>query len=127
MYNYYKAIKEDVKNALVNYLPYYDKELEIDELLEKLEEDMWIDDSVTGNGSGSYTMSREEAKKCIDGNLDLLVDALYEFDKMDDIEFLKRALLEPEWADVTIRCSLLYGAISEQIDEIYQEYKSLEG
>ena len=54
-YNYLEAMTEDVKN---------DAELSLDDLLynrndleEKLNEELWINDSVTGNASGSYTFN----------------------------------------------------------------------
>ena len=70
-YNYLMNVKEDAKNAI---LENYDKE-ELKEMLltnsgrnyleDKLNEQLWIDDSVTGNASGSYTFSIYEAEEYI--------------------------------------------------------------
>ena len=57
-YNYRKEMFEDVKNAMLEH--YSDDEIisrikdDEDEFAEQLNEDLWCDDSVTGNGSGSY-------------------------------------------------------------------------
>ena len=55
-YNYLEAMKEDIKDYIRN-----DAELDVNDLLynrsdleEKLHDDLWTCDSVTGNGSGSY-------------------------------------------------------------------------
>ena len=64
MYNYYEAVKEDVLN-------YIKKEvdmngMDLDELKERLYEDLINNDSVTGNASGSYTLCRSEAQKYVE-------------------------------------------------------------
>lgn len=86
-----------------------------------LEDELWNDDSVTGNASGSYTMNTELAKEYVLDNTGMLKDALTEFgceDKAIDI------LCYDEWeyADVTIRCYLLPYAI----DRVYREDKANE-
>ena len=43
---------------------------------EKLYDELWIDDSVTGNASGSYTCNAYEAEEYIAHNLDLLAEAM---------------------------------------------------
>ena len=52
-YNCMEAITEDIKEYINNEvtLSYYSKR---DELEEYLHDTLWIVDSVTGNGSGSY-------------------------------------------------------------------------
>lgn len=86
-----------------------------------LENELWDDDSVTGNASGSYTMNTELAKEYVLDNTGMLKDALTEFGcegKAIDI------LCYDEWeyADVTIRCYLLPYAI----DRVYREDKANE-
>ena len=61
-YNYMETVKDDVRQAIEdNYdiADYSDR----DEFEETLYEDLWVDDSVTGNGSGSYTFSRSKAEE----------------------------------------------------------------
>ncbi len=114
-YNYLEAVKEDVKE-------YIDDEITLkdfsdrDELEEKLNDDLWMDDSVTGNGSGSYTFNTYEAEENICNNLDLLAEACKEFGS--EADFLEKGA---EWADVTIRCYLLGQAIGEVLDEMEEE------
>lgn len=62
-YNYYEAVKEDVIEAVTNnyndrYMELIREQLEMGgdtyDVVEALHDVMWIDDSITGNGSGSY-------------------------------------------------------------------------
>lgn len=113
MYNYYEEVKEDVRNYIDENRECYDFS-DRDELEEKLYDDLWIDDSVTGNGSGSYTFSRWEAEENLCHNMELLQEALSDFGQTD-------ALLmdfDAEAADITIRCYLLGSCLSEVLDEL---------
>lgn len=112
MYNYYEAVKKDVKQYIEENTDCY-ADMSRDELEEKLYDDLWIEDSVTGNGSGSYTFDSSEAFENLKGNLDLLAEALEEFGNPNDV--LKHGA---EACDVTIRCYLLGNAISEVLDDI---------
>lgn len=79
---------------------------------EKLHDALWVEDSVTGNGSGSYTFSREVAKEYVLGNVGALVDALREFD-VDKRTICEYFFAEDwEYFDVTIRCAALDMAIA---------------
>lgn len=123
-YNYIKNMIEDIKDYIKeNYT-----EEEIKENLEtassrnsfeeQIQDELWTADSVTGNGSGSYTFNTYEAEENIAHNLDLLNDAIIEFGGSVS-EALERGA---EYCDVTIRCYLLNEAISEALDELEQEY-----
>jgi len=116
MYNYLESIIEDVKEAIKEYntKEFTDRE----EFEERLNDDLFIDDSVTGNASGFYTFSRAEAKDYVEDNLDLLAEACREFG-VDDATIGEKFLDEDfEYFDVTIRCYLLNQAISEALDEL---------
>lgn len=117
MYNYHKAVKDDVREYIETKINLNAWKGNREELEEKLNNDLWICDSVTGNGSGSYTCDAWEAEENICHNLDLLEEALDEFGSD------KGYLLEngAEAADVTIRCYLLSSAISEVLDELEDE------
>lgn len=117
MYDYREAVKDDVRNYIAENITIEAYKGQRDELEEMLNEDLWITDSVTGNGSGSYTFSTWEAEENLCHNLDLLEEALDEFGSD------KGYLLEEgaEAADVTIRCYLLSSAISEVLDEYEDE------
>ena len=118
-YDYENAVREDV-------LEWIREHYSNDEITEKLQErddweqelndDLWTADSVTGNGSGSYTFNAWEAEENVCHNLDLLGEALEEFGS--DMDVLKNGA---EACDVTIRCYLLGGAISAALDELEEE------
>ena len=111
-YNYEKAVRDDVREFCENELDFSEWAGRRDELEEKLNEDLWTNDSVTGNGSGSYTFSSSRAMEYLSENLDLLAEACDEFGGSYDV--LKDGA---EACDVTIRCYLLAGAISDILDE----------
>ena len=112
-YDYLKEMVDDIIDRFDEYdFEYDDRE----ELEERMNDAFWTDDSVTGNGSGSYFFNREKARDAVRGNEDLLVEAIEEFG--DSTGDYKKALTEPEWADVTIRCYLLGQAIGEALDRM---------
>ena len=115
-YNYLEELKSDVRNYIKEVASDYMDCEDIDELRENLYDNLWDEDSVTGNGSGSYTFNREEAKKYVADNLDLMVDAYKEF---DSIEKLVNNLEDSDFEtiDVTIRCYLLSQALDEVLDD----------
>ena len=116
MYNYLENVKEDVKNYIEEEglkITYSNRE----EIEEKLNDDLFCEDSVTGNASGSYTFNTWEAEENLTHNMDLLQEALEAFG-CDNIDILEKGA---EWADVTIRCYLLGQAISEVLDELEEE------
>lgn len=123
MYNYLENVKEDV----INEIDYnYTKE-EIKEHLDNaynrqnweqtLYDDLFVNDSVTGNASGSYYCNAYKAGESLNGNWDLLREALYGFGEQDVNPIEKGE----EWCDVTIRCYLLSQAISLALDELEEE------
>ncbi len=117
-YNYYEAVKGDVMNHVIHEVNLSDYET-IEELEEKLNEELWIDDSVTGNASGSYTFNTYKAEEYLMHNLDLLAEAIEEFGGSVDI--LKDGA---EACDVTIRCYLLGQCIAEVLEEITDEWEA---
>lgn len=123
MYDYKEAVKEDVKEYICeNYrVGEVRKNLETSEARsdfeEKLNDILWVEDSVTGNASGSYTFNTWEAEENLCHNMDLLEEACDEFGQ-DLGEVVERGA---EYCDVTIRCYLLCGAISDALDELESE------
>ena len=102
-YDYYKAMKEDVKNYLE------ENELQLNEdTYNDIYDEMFICDSITGNGSGSYTFSAYQAEENICHNMDLLEEACDEFCCVPKLD-------NAEWCDVTIRCYLLGQVLSEMM------------
>lgn len=115
-YNY----REEVKNDILTYIE--DNGIEVtednrEEVSEQLRDDLWVEDSVTGNASGSYTCNAWEAEENLCHNLDLLGEALEEFGCSSVYLAEKGA----EACDVTIRCYLLPECIEAAIDEILDE------
>ena len=122
MYNYFENVTADAKDAILENMNDWDF-VNREELEEIANDSLWVDDSVTGNGSGSYTSSREAAKEYVtrsDDGMDMLRDAVREFDCEHEAF---TAFLEEDWEyfDVTIRCYLLGQAISAAIDELEEK------
>lgn len=120
MYNYLEAMKEDIKEYISNEINLADF-TDRDELENSLYDDLFTEDSVTGNASGSYTFSRAQAQKYVTDNIDLLKDACEEFGT--DAASVGEWFLSDDWEkmDVTIRCYLLGQAISEALDDMEDE------
>lgn len=116
-YNYMEAVKEDVKSYIDSEINFTDFD-SLEELEEKLNDDLWTEDSVTGNASGSYYCNSYNAEESIAHNWDLLEKALDAFGQ-NDINIIEKGA---EWADVTIRCYLLDSAISEVLEDLEEEF-----
>lgn len=120
-YDYRETVRDDVIEQIKdgykeNSLRIY-KEEGRDALEEYLNDELWVNDRVTGNASGSYTFNTWEAEENLCHNMSLLEEACDEFGQ-DVGEAVKHGV---EYCDVTIRCYLLAGAISEAIDELEAE------
>ena len=118
MYNYLENVTADAKQAILENLNYWDF-TDREELEEIANDELWCDDSVTGNASGSYTFSTWQAEENLCHNMDQLEEACDEFGA-DIGEAVKQGA---EYCDVTIRCYLLSQAISAAIDELEEEGK----
>lgn len=115
-YDYLQAVTDDVLEYIKDEIDLDEWHDRFDELEEKLSEDLWVADNVTGNASGSYTFSSWRAEEYLSHNWDLLGEALDEFGcTKNPIE--KGA----EWCDVTIRCYLLSKAISDALELLKPE------
>lgn len=108
-YNYNEAVLEDVKQYINDKINLDEWKGNRDGLEEYLNDTLWTCDSVTGNASGSYTFNTYKAEENLCHNMDLLEEALDEFGSDHGYLIDNGA----EAADVTIRCYLLGGAISE--------------
>lgn len=117
-YNYIESVKDDV----VEYIKESDGLLEQfagdrDGLIEKLNDDCFIADSVTGNASGSYYCNAWKAEEAVCHNTELLAEACEEF----GVENAAKYLSDPEGADVTIRCYVLPQVMEEAVEQVEQE------
>ena len=116
-YNYLEAVTNDVREYIRDNIDVSVWKGNRDGLEEHLNDVLWMEDSVTGNGSGSYYCNTWRAEEVLSHNWDLLAEALREFGQ-DGADALERGA---EAMDVTIRCYLLSQAISEALDELEEE------
>lgn len=119
-YNYNEIVKADVKEYIQEH--YTTEEIiegltEREEFDQKLYDEMWTADEVTGNGSGSYTFSTWQAEENLCHNMELLAEALEDFGC--DLDYIEKGA---EACDVTIRCYLLGSALAEILDEFEEIY-----
>lgn len=115
-YDYLEAVTNDVRDYISNEINFKDFD-SLDGLREYLNDELWTVDSVTGNGSGSYTFSAYDAEENLCHNWYLLEDACNEFGCIE--EAISKG---PEYCDVTIRCYLLGQAIEAALDEIEDDF-----
>lgn len=117
-YNYLEQVTADAKEAILENMEYWNFN-DREELEEVAHDELWVDDGVTGNGSGSYFFSTWKAEEALCHNWDLLAEACEEFGE-DIGEAVKQGA---EACDVTIRCYLLSQAIAAALDELEEEGK----
>ena len=121
---YLEQIKEDIRNYIEeNYTTeeISEKMEDRDEFEEMLNDELWTDDNVTGNGSGSYTFDRSKAQEFVLADIETVQEALQEF--CVEADTIAKKFLESDWEyfDVTARCYVLSMGISEVLDEIEKE------
>ena len=105
-YDYYTAMYDDIADYIndnnINLSEYGDN---IDDIIEKLEEELWDEDSITGNGSFGYN-NNSNCEEYLCHNLDILFEAIYDFDFDTNYHHLDKDNL-PKTLDSLIRCYLL--------------------
>lgn len=116
-YDYLSAVESDVRAYIEDNVNFHDYS-DLDEMKEDLNEKLFVDDSVTGNASGSYTFNAWKAEEYLCHNLDLLAEANEEFGGSSDI--LSDGA---EMCDVTIRCYLLGQAIENVAPDMWQDWE----
>lgn len=122
-YSYEDAVKEDIIEYLRENIDEFEYE-DRDDLASQLNDILWTEDSVTGNGSGSYTFDRSLAKEYLFGD-PRAVD--YVKDLADDYGLsgadVGEHFMEEDWEyfDVSIRCWLLGQLVDEAIEEVADE------
>ena len=114
-YNYLEAMVEDILEYIRNEIELSDFS-DREELEEELNDKLWIEDSVTGNASGSYTFNTWKAKEYVTDNMGLVTEMCTEFG-LDSVSVAEHFLEEDwEYFDVSIRCYLLGQAIAKALD-----------
>ena len=69
-YNYFEAVKADVREWINSNVDMEDWKDNREGLEEYLNDSLWIEDSVTGNASGSYTFNTWKAEENLSHNWD---------------------------------------------------------
>lgn len=115
-YNYLDALVDDITDAIDDHDIDFDWQnfidddgkLDADSANDALNDVCWDADNITGNASGSYTMSKIDAEQHLAGNFDLLASAVEELQN-NDANILSRGA---EACDILIRIYLLPQAVS---------------
>ena len=117
MANYLEQVTDSVRDVFDDYVDSYDPDMDADAIREQLYDDLWIDDYVTGNGSGSYTMDRRKASRYVSDDPDTVMEALQEYGI--DAKTVGEKFLDGDWEyfDVTARCYVLGQAIDAVLEE----------
>jgi hypothetical protein len=114
MCDYYEDVLQAVKEAAEDsYTPEMLEPVDLEDYGEKLNNALWDNDDVTGNGSGSYFCNAYRAEEALCGNWDLAAEALEEFGYSDVNPFKQGA----EWIDCVVRCYLLNSCIADYIEQ----------
>jgi hypothetical protein len=120
-YDYLNAICEDVREWIADEIDAADWTGDREGLEEKLNDDLFCEDSVTGNASGSYFCNAYRAKEAFMNDPkaeDYFAECCADFG-MDAAEVGRHFIRgDYEYFDVTIRCYLLGQAIAEVLDEL---------
>lgn len=113
-YDYRQAVMDDIR-AFINEHSIQVTNINREDVESFLYDTLYIDDSVTGNASGSYTFNTWKAEEYLCHNLDLLADACY---MSGDPATYRDCLESAETADVIIRCHVLSECLSSVLDEL---------
>lgn len=125
MYDYYEEVKQAIEDVINDEAYYLNIEAvhpnDLKEYEKVLNEELWNEDAVTGNTSGSYYCNSYKAEEALAHNLGLAAEALEGFGYNNlDID----ALNDAEWLDVLIRCHILQSCIREYIEDNYFELEA---
>ena len=118
---YLDMIENDVREWINENIDLDEYKGNRDGLEEKLNDELFNEDSITGNASGSYYCDAYKAEEDLEHCWDLLAEALEEFGC--DISATEMLDKGAEWCDVTIRCYLVGEAIHNVFDELEKDGK----
>lgn len=122
--DYYQQVKNDAIEAIDEQFDcgYWDSDTQWDVVYDNL----FVDDAVTGNGSGSYFFNAAKAREAVADAIwdDKILDALSEIGISGDriAQYLRDN--DAESLDVCIRCAMLsevYGEIEEHFSDRVSE------
>ena len=119
-YDYEQALRDDIATYLHDVRAgEWDAPTDRDDLYDTL----FTEDSVTGNGSGSYTFNAEQAKEYVMGDPnaeDYIRNLISDFGTPSD-EVAKH-FMDWEYWDVCIRCYLLGQVLDDVLDDLAWEF-----
>lgn len=117
-YDYRAAISNDLREYIKsnNWLEEH-SDLDLDDMAETLNDEVWVCDDITGNG-GMFYDTEEKCEEYICHNLILFFDIAHELD-IDFVHETKYFSTNPaQYVDCVIRCYLVYECIWEILYEI---------
>ena len=123
MYRYKEQVRTDVKEWIEDNKEQIDG-LDRHDAYEVVYDSCWVDNSVTGNASGSYTFRRYEERENFYGDSDSedYLEQMCDDGFADPMEIGKKIVASDyEWIDVSILCWLLCDAVSDVLDEYYDD------
>lgn len=127
-YDYKRAITDDIKDWIINDSDLIENgymENRDDDLYNWIYEEVFDEDSVTGNGTYYYG-TEDFCSECLSGNFDILYEAAHEFAIDDEVNILIKHYEDKDLAryfDCTIRCYLLIECVYAAVEELIQEGK----
>lgn len=127
-YDYRRAITDDIKDWIINETDIIEegiKEDRDDDLSNWIYEEVFDEDSITGNGPYYYG-TEDFCSECLSGNFDILYEAAREFAIDDEVNILIKHYEDKDLAryfDCTIRCYLLMECVYAAVEELIQEGK----
>lgn len=120
-YDYVESMKRDILDYIADEIDRADYD-DRDELETALNDDLWPEDAITGNGCWGYgkyhKIPDETIRDYVRENLDLCKEALREFCTEKDEIIDKFFDDDYSYFDCTIRCYCLNWAISKALDEL---------
>lgn len=119
-YHYRTEMKQDILDYINRNITLDDWEFR-DDLEDYLYNELWANDSITGNG-GNYYSLEFICNNCLAYNLELIMEACEEF--CVDMKTLLQHYHDGDLArylDCTIRCYLLGEVLYTVLDEIWKE------
>lgn len=116
MYDYRRAITDDIKDyvKVMGLLP--EPQETYDDYIERLNEELWDVDEITGNGPFYYA-SEVDCEEYVGHGLSYLIEVITDW----DLEIAKDAKFHDApacYLDCLIRCYLLYECIERAVEEL---------
>ena len=124
MYDYRKAMVEDIKNYVIDNYMEPAPDMTRDDYCETLNDELWAVDEVTGNG-GNYYASEEECAAYVGYGLEEFVEEQdgYGWEWTQSMrEQFKQA--PARYIDCMIRTYLLWECVDKAVDELGYTFKA---